>query len=379
MFENTSFTNKSMAASKDAQNVTNPDCSFADSTAEVTVKSLAYFTILLVSFIGNTFLVVVIYKNKKLRKSVNYFVFNMAVSDLLTPLTIMPIQIVAIISGSYSWKVDRPWILGNILCKLSYFLPDVSLLVSIECLLLISLDRFVAVVFPLRAKLISSRFRLTSIVCTWIIAIAFHAHYFYTFKLFPNGNESYCNLHWGPAFNHDETHKKYVTASFITFILVPICLLAVAYGTIMCTLKTKFKKSELRLSCHQHHRDQQLRSIVRMSVAIMMAFVFCMIPQLVYMFTRAFLWDWNEVPPICVFRTVIPFIATFMLHSWSAINPCICFAFNRNYRNSLKRMLSFSNDHLSRMKLDTEENHLTLNKITYIRSSQRLPHLGKVN
>ena len=375
MFDNTSFTNSSMAATKDGQNVTYPDCYSADSAAEVTMKALAYFTILLVSFIANIILIVVIYKNKQLQKSINYFVFNMAVSDLFTPLTIMPIKIVEIISRSESWKVDRPWILGNILCKLCYFLPDVSLVVSIESLLLISMDRFIAVVFPLRAKLISSRVRLTSIVCTWIIAIAVHAHYFYTFKLFPYENKSYCNLYWGPTFDHVETNKRYVIATFITFILVPICLFTIVYGTIMWTLKTKFEKfkSEGQLSCHQRHRDQQLTTVVRMSVTIMMAFVFCMIPQLISLFTRAFVWDW-KVPPICVFRTVIPFIATFMIHSWSAINPCICFVFHKNYRNSLKHMLSFSNDRFCHKKTDTAAFHLKLTKITYIRSSQRLPH-----
>ena len=370
-----------MAAVQDVHNETDPECPSADSTAEVALKAMAYFAILLVSLVGNTFLVVVIYKNKQLRKSINLFVFNMAVSDLFTPLTIMPIQIVQIISESESWKVDSPWILGNILCKLSYFLPDVSFLVSIECLLLISLDRFIAVVFPLRAKRISSRVRLRCTLCTWIIAIAVHAHYFYTFKLFPYGNESYCYLDWGPALDHVETHKKYFTATFITFILVPICLLTAAYSTIIWTLKVKFKKSEMQLSCHQRHRDQQLRSVSRMSMAIMIAFVFCMMPQLVLFFTRAFVWNW-EVPPICVFRTVIPFISLFMLHSWSAINPCICFFFNKKYRSSLKHMfkhmLPFSNDRFSHKESRTEDNNLRLTKMTYIRSSQRLSHSSMV-
>lgn len=29
-----------------------------------------------------------------------------------------------------------------------------------------------------------------------------------------------------------------------------------------------------------------------------------------------------------------------MVHSWSAVNPCICFAFGKNYRNGLKYILS---------------------------------------
>ena len=134
------------------------------------------------------FLLVVIYKNKRLRRSINYFVFNMAVSDLFNPLTVMTMKIVEIISGSEFWKVDRPWLLANILCKLAYFLPDVSIVVSIGSLLLISIDRLIAVVFPLKAKLISSKVRLISILSTWFVAIAVHAPYFYNFKLIPYEN-----------------------------------------------------------------------------------------------------------------------------------------------------------------------------------------------
>ena len=325
---------------ENGQNCGLQDCFVDDSRLEVVIKSLAYFAILSVSLVGNILLVLIIHKNKQLRKSINYFVFNMAVSDLFNPLTIMPIRIVEIISGSNSWKVDSPWILGNILCKFSYFIPDVSVVVSIESLLLISMDRFIAVVFPLKAKLISPKARLISIGCTWIIAIAVHAPYFYTFRLFSYENKTYCWQDWGPAFDHTETHQRYYTASFITFILIPVCLLVIIYGTIGQKLKTENKQSKRWLSCHQDRRDQQHKKIIRMSVAIIVAFAVCMMPLLLFTFSRMFLWNW-EVPPICAFQKVIPFIALFMLHSWSAVNPCICFIFKKNFRNSLKQIPSY--------------------------------------
>ena len=320
-------------------NSTDQNCLERDSSVEIGFKALAYFVILLVSLVGNLLVLMAIYSNKQLRKSINYFVFNMAVSDLFNPLIIMPIKIAETISRSNSWKVDSPWTLGNILCKLSYFLPDVSLVVSIESLLLISIDRLIAVARPFRAKLISPKARFISIGCTWISATAVHAPYFYTFRLFPgNENESYCKSSWAPAFDHVETHSRFVTATFIIFILVPLCLLAILYVTIAWTLKTKFKKSEQELSCVQRRRAQQLKSTVRMSVAIIIAFVVCMIPLFLVMFTQIFLWNW-QVPPICAFHDVIPFISLFMLHSWSAVNPCICLIGIRKYRNSLRRIL----------------------------------------
>ena len=316
------------------------DCLPHSSTGETVLKSLAYFVILILSLIGNGCILLVIYKNKNLRRNINFFVLNMAVSDLFNPFTIMPVHLVMIISGSPSWRVDNPWILGNILCKLCYFLPDVSVAVSIESLLLISVDRFIAVVFPLKARHFSTKVHLICIGCTWIIAIAVHAPYFYTFRLFPYGNESYqCIANWEPAFDHKETHTRYVTATFITFVLVPICILTIVYGTIAWTLKAESKKMQEE-SCgnHQTRLSEQSRKIVRRSVIIITAFGLCMITQLVFVLTRVFVWNWEE-PPICAFRNVVPFIATFMLNSWSAVNPCFCFMFIKSYQVTLRRVL----------------------------------------
>ena len=327
----------------------------ADSAVEITAKALAYISIFLVSFFGNTSLLVVIYKNKQLRRSINYFVFNMAISDLFNPLTIMTVKIVEIISGSSSWKVDRPWLLGNILCKLAYFLPDVSLVISIGSLLLISIDRLIAVVFPLKTKLISSKVRLMSILSIWFIAIAVHAPYFYTFKLIRDENETYCKLNWGPAFDHMKTHRRFLTATFITFIPIPICVLAGVYSIIAWTIRKKNKKTKEKLSCRQIHRDQQLRKIVRLAMAIMISFVSCMAPLLIYSFLKFFLWNYWESPPICAFQTVIPFISVFLLHSWSAVNPCICFIFSENYRNGLRQCFHYNG--LGHRKSSLQDNY----------------------
>ena len=332
--------NSSYTTSHSASNNSYQVCEMtSDSAAEITAKAVAYIFIFLVSFFGNIFIVMVIYKNKQLRRSINYFVFNMAVSDLFNPLTVMTVKIVEIISGSSSWKVDRPWLLGNILCKLAYFLPDVSFVVSIGSLLLISIDRLIAVVFPLKAKLISSKVRLISILSTWFVAIAVHAPYFYSFKLIPYENETYCIMSWEPAFDHMKTHKGFISASFITFFLIPVVFLVIVYGIIAWTIRKKNKKSKERLSCRQNHRDQQLRKIVRLAMAIMISFVSCMTPLLIFSFLTIFLWNYRESPPICAFQTVIPFISVLMMHSWSAVNPCICFIFSKNYRNGLRQCL----------------------------------------
>ena len=130
------------------------------------MKVTAYSTVLLVSLIGNYLMILFFFKHKPLQRSINYFVVKTAFSDLLSPLTIMPLKIAEVLSGSSAFFIYTPLALGNALYTLTYFLTNVSVFVSIQSLLLISLDRLVAVVFSLKAKLITSKMRWTSIVCT---------------------------------------------------------------------------------------------------------------------------------------------------------------------------------------------------------------------
>ena len=89
-------------------------------------------------------------------------------SDLLVPIFLIPWDIQWLYINS--WLIGGP--LGQALCKLANFLPSASILVSIQSLVLIAVDRFGAVVFPLRSPLISSKLCPFFMLATWIIAMA---------------------------------------------------------------------------------------------------------------------------------------------------------------------------------------------------------------
>ena len=124
--------------------------------------------IILASLAGNTVIGIIVYKTKTMRKPINFLIVNMAMSDLLFPTFLIPRDIQRLYINS--WLIGGP--LGQALCKLVTFLSPVSLVVSIQSLVLIAVDRFGAVVYPLRSPLISSKLRSFFILATWIIAMA---------------------------------------------------------------------------------------------------------------------------------------------------------------------------------------------------------------
>jgi len=137
-------------------------------TAEKVGMTFAYCLIFIFSLAGNTVIGIIVYKTKTMRKAINFFFVNMAMSDLLLPIFVIPSKIQTLYKDS--WLIGGP--LGQVLCKLVALLPDVSATVSVQSLVLIAVDRFGAVVFPLRSPLISSKTCPFFVLATWIVAIA---------------------------------------------------------------------------------------------------------------------------------------------------------------------------------------------------------------
>ena len=135
--------------------------------------------IFLVSLAGNIVIGIIVYKTRTMRKPINFFIVNMAMSDLLFSILLCP----RVIQELYidSWLIYG--LLGLALCKLVNFLSAVSLSVPIQSPVLIAVDRFRAVVYPLRSPLISSKLCPFFILATWIVAMSTHSPYLFALNL----------------------------------------------------------------------------------------------------------------------------------------------------------------------------------------------------
>ena len=121
--------------------------------AEKIGATVAYSLCLVFALVGNFLLVLIVYKTPILRKPIDLLIANMAMSDLLYPTFLFPVQLAEIHVGS--WFIGGTF--SQALCKLHIFLADASSFVSIQSLVLIAVDRFGAVVVPLRSRLITRK------------------------------------------------------------------------------------------------------------------------------------------------------------------------------------------------------------------------------
>ena len=287
-----------------------------------TVKILVFLVILLSSLVGNTMIVIIVHRRPELKKTINYFIVNMAVSDFVFPLTAIPFNITEIASNSLHWPIGGTT--GLIMCKLKWYLQTVSLTVSIESLVWIAVDRFVAVVFPMKFRIFSSRSRACAIASTWVVALIANAFRFYSIELVKQNEKAICSIFHNRPFPYVTFSKLYT----LLFQIVPMVAMTITYSAIAVTLRRQDK-----VLCSQSVRraDQQKRRAIKMAYCIMFAFDMCVLPIVTYFI----LWEY-KIPLSCSFTRVYQFCAVLMLNLSSTINPLICMFFVQSYRHGLR-------------------------------------------
>ena len=308
-------------------------CIFVDSDSERISKLCACFFILLGSFFGNTFIILIVYKHQDLRKTINYFIVNMALSDLLFPLILIPVQITQLVTEPLHWHVNG--MLGSIFCKLFYFASSVSLLVSAQSLVWIAIDRYVAVVFPMKLGLISGKTRTIAIVSTWILAGVFYFPLLIIRELVKSDDNTICIVVWEKFFPNNESYVAYKWLHLTIRSFAPLFLTTVLYSAIAITLKRGRKAlADAPPKIRGQRHSKKRRQATQMAVVILVMFYICVIPYALLSFVYS-------LTPSCDFQRSFYLVAFFMFFFSSAVNPIICLSFVESYRRGLKHIVCY--------------------------------------
>ena len=305
--------------------------SLVNPTAQKVGKTIVYCLILVVSLLGNSLIAIIVYKTKAMRTPINYFIVNMAMSDLLYPLVLFPLLLTEMHLDF--WLISGP--VGVAFCKLTLFLADNSLIVSIQSLLLIAVDRFGAVAYPLRCPRFSPMQCLFFILATWLVSMVVNIPDLLAFKLveYPAG-QLQCEWRYTEAFGESSSEANYTLATNVIFIYIPIALLTILYSLVIIKLRTQIVPGVEAVNV-QELRARRNRGVLRMAIAIVLGFILCWVPLTVINLLLRFAWK-SGLPPCGI--SLISSISHFLSVSNCAINPCICFAFSGRYRQGFKRL-----------------------------------------
>ncbi|KAJ3601738.1 hypothetical protein NHX12_032705 [Muraenolepis orangiensis] len=120
--------------------------------------------LMLLGILGNLLTILVVWLRPHMRSSTYWYLSSMAVSDLLI-LLLLPLDLYKL------WK-PRPWTLGDGACKLTMFLSECCTFSTILHITFLSLERYMAVCWPILTKTLVTRHRSKALIgCLWLGAV----------------------------------------------------------------------------------------------------------------------------------------------------------------------------------------------------------------
>ena len=275
---------------------------------------VVYCMVLLVGLSGNALIITLVYKRKDLRKAINQLIANMAFSDFVFELTFIPVELAKAAYGQ--WPIAEP--AGSIVCKIQSFVIYASVYVSVQSLTWIALDRFIAVVFPMKVHLISSRFRVLAIASTWIVAVLCGSAFSIDSKVVHKNGALDCT-------EKTTTISQYAGAACSFASLMSITIL---YCTIAVTLRWKNK---VLPTAPVNGNVQRKRQAIKMSICIVAAFYLCFIPVIIIVLLSG-----KARERSCLLLRVLWPLPGLMINLSSTTNPISCFIFVENYRRGMR-------------------------------------------
>lgn len=105
----------------------------------------------------NLLVIISISHFRRLHTPTNLLLLSLAISDLLVGLLVMPVETVRFI--------ETCWLLGDFMCALSYIIGFTLTSASVGNMVLISIDRYVAICYPLQYPSMITRSRVELCVC----------------------------------------------------------------------------------------------------------------------------------------------------------------------------------------------------------------------
>ncbi|KAL1129925.1 hypothetical protein AAG570_012869 [Ranatra chinensis] len=298
------------------------------------ILAIVFYSVLMVlSAIGNLTVLIVTWRRRRKANSsrINTMLMHLAIADLLVTFILMPIEII--------WAATVAWWAGDTVCRIASFFRTFGLYQSSFVLVCISLDRYFAVLKPMRFSDVDRRSKMM-LICAWLGSVICSFPQMLVFKVQRHPNitfyEQCITINSFPSEAHELTYSLFGMIMMYAF---PLTVIIFSYTSILTEI---CKKS--RAPIEEHFSDSFRRSslgfferarsrTLKMTIVIFLAFFICWTPYHIMAF-----WYWIDKKTAKgvdqrIQRGLFLFACTN-----SSINPIVYGAFNfRNKHSSQSR------------------------------------------
>ncbi|CAF96006.1 unnamed protein product, partial [Tetraodon nigroviridis] len=198
---------------------------------EIMVLSITF----VVAVIGNVSVLLAVHNTKKKISRMHLFIKHLSLADLVVAFfQVLP---------QLCWKITFRFYGPDFLCRIVKHLQVMGMFASTYMMVMMTLDRYIAICHPLKTLQQSSQRSYIMIIATWMCSLVLSIPQYFIFSLSEIENDSGvydCWAHfvglWGA--------RAYITWITVGIFLVPVIILMMCYGFICDSIwkNIKFKK-----------------------------------------------------------------------------------------------------------------------------------------
>uniref|UniRef100_A0AAZ1X1Z5 G-protein coupled receptors family 1 profile domain-containing protein n=2 Tax=Oreochromis aureus TaxID=47969 RepID=A0AAZ1X1Z5_OREAU len=309
------------------------------------IVTIIYLALFAIGSLGNSITIYTLITRKtlqNLQSTVHYHLASLAVSDLLILILSMPIELYNFIWFHY------PWVFGDAVCRGYYFLRDSCSYATALNISSLSVERYMAICHPFKAKSIMSRSRTKKLISAmWLASFALATPMPFIMGQGMRNGEKICTTVVSPV-----TVKTVLQVNAFLSFVIPMVAISVLNGVIANQLLRMFREAEqdnrvcmiganpTMLNCTvESNRAQSLRHGVLVLRAVVIAFVVCWLPYHTRRLMFCYVTEWSD--ELYDFYHYFYMLTNVLFYVSSAINPVLYNLVSATYRQIFFSMLRY--------------------------------------
>ena len=302
------------------------------------IVPIIFGMIAVLGFAGNLLVIIVVVGNRQMRNSTNLLIISLALADLFFIVICVPFT-----ATMYAMPI---WPFGDAWCKIYQYMINVTAYASVYTLVLMSLDRYLAVVHPISTMgLRNERNTYIAIIITWAMIFVFNIPILMQYQKidyeFMGEMRSACmNMR---IYDNPKQGRLLYGCFFAFGYVIPLTLVTILYGAMI-------KRLLYGVVPRGNQSSESMRSkrrVTRMVVIVVLIFAICWLPiQVIFMLT-----NFGSYPESTSF-VVVQIASNCLAYMNSCVNPILYAFLSENFRKSFRKVLCM--DKLQPVRLDFE-------------------------
>lgn len=296
-----------------------------------TLDQIICVTVSITGIVGNVFVLIAFLSKWASLKTYEIFIVSLAFADLIGTLTYPSIELHRLGGGGFK-------LLGTNGCKILYFFPSCSIYVSSLTLVMVSIDRYIAVKWPFKQRHYLCR---KKIIVTWIVGSGCAIYTILGVEMGrPTGHRWQCVLK-----ATEIEHFKHAMFILLMQNVIPVFSMAILYSLIIYELH---QNSARTFSCVSDdeiiRRRRHIKNTSSLLFVVVVVFFVCVTPHNV--FYILYVHGDHNLPK--ELEEPVYGVLSMLMMANSCVNPLIYGKLHHPFRKQIAKIFR-SSFHISKM------------------------------